>query len=134
MEADCQSDLNRNVATHLSFGLGNVGDASLYCDHSLRVKAADVADGADGDLGVGVLHDLLDRRPALPNYSAYQVVVCKNLKIPTLIKINRKLLFQDIGNKFQMVKPPTFEAVLANKPFWLILRFFGLDHGQALKN
>ena len=71
------------MSNHLCFSSGNIGYCSLDGDHTLGVEGGDVADGADGDLGVGVLHDLLDRCPTLANYSPYQVVVCKNLKMPT---------------------------------------------------
>ena len=39
----------------LSLGLGNVGNAAFYRDHTLGVEAADVADRTDCDLCVGVL-------------------------------------------------------------------------------
>ena len=42
----------------LSLGLGNVGNAAFYCDDTLGVEAADVADRTDGDLCVGVLGNL----------------------------------------------------------------------------
>ena len=67
-------------AAHLSLGPGNVGDGSLDRDHPLQVEGADVADGADSDLGVRVLHYLLDRRPALPNDPPDQVVVGQNFE------------------------------------------------------
>ena len=41
--------------TYLSLCLGDVGDAALDGDDTLRVEAADVADGTDGYLSVGVL-------------------------------------------------------------------------------
>ena len=46
------------LAGDLSLGLGNVGNAAFYCDHTLGVEAADVADRADSDLCVGVLGKL----------------------------------------------------------------------------
>ena len=42
----------------LSLGLGNVGNAAFYRDHTLGVEAADVADRTDSDLCVGVLGKL----------------------------------------------------------------------------
>ena len=48
--------------------------------------------GAVRDLGVRVLADLLDRRSAFPNFSAYQVVVCKNLKTPILVKNQQQFI------------------------------------------
>ena len=42
----------------LSLGLGNVGNAAFYCDDTLGVEAADVADRTDSDLCVGVLGKL----------------------------------------------------------------------------
>ena len=61
----------------------NVGNRSLDGDHTLGVEGGDVADGADRDLAVRVLHDFLDRCSALPYDPPYQVVVGKNLKEKT---------------------------------------------------
>ena len=68
------------ASSYLCLCSWNVGNCSLDGDHTFRVEGGDVADGADRDLAVRVLHDLLDRCSALSYDPPYQVVVGENLE------------------------------------------------------
>lgn len=60
--------------------LRHVVDRPLHGDYALQVKAVYVVDRADGDFGVGVLHDSLDRVAALADDPADQIVVRQDLE------------------------------------------------------
>lgn len=61
-------------------GLAHVIDRSLNCNDALEIKAIDIVDTADGDLGVGVLHNSFDRVTTLPDNSSDEIIVRENLQ------------------------------------------------------
>ena len=70
------------LGADLGLGPAHVLDlAGRDGDGPLDVEGVDVADGGDGDLGGGLLHDLLDRRAALADDPPDEVVVRQDLGI-----------------------------------------------------
>lgn len=61
-------------------GLAHVFDRSLNSNDALKIKAIDIVDTADGDLGIGVLHNSLDRITAFPDNSTDEIIVREDLE------------------------------------------------------
>lgn len=79
-------------------GLAHVFDRSLNSNDALKIKAIDIVDTADGDLGIGVLHNSLDRITAFPDNSTDEIIVREDLEGDLTLIRGRCLLLHDIQN------------------------------------
>jgi len=61
-------------------GLAHVLDRSLNSNDALEIKAIDIVDTADSDLGIGVLHNSFDGVTALPDNSTDEIIMREDLE------------------------------------------------------